>query len=570
MFRKFTNFCSLAILILVVACNDQRPSGAVANLNLNRPNVLLIVADDMGFTDIGSFGSEIQTPNIDALANQGTRFSRFYSGSMCAPTRAMLMTGTDHHVAGMGNMAEFMTKNQSGNPGYEGYLNDRVVALPKLLADNGYHTYMVGKWHLGYEHDQSPRVRGFERSFVLLNGAASHFDDMGGSDIHRPIASYREDGELIDSLPKGFYSSHSYTNKLIDQIESNRADGEPFFAYAAYTSPHFPLHAPADVRDKYVGLYDEGYDVIRAKRHREVKRQGLIPDHATIPARPDFIPPWLSMTQESRNLAAREMEVYAAMVDDLDRNIGRLITYLKENGLIENTLIVFMSDNGSDAFSLAKAPDAIKQNAAKYDNSLANIGKKNSFSFIGPNWAHVGEAPFRLYKSMPTEGGIRVPAIITLPKTQLGKNQVQHINNSVVSVMDLVPTILDLAGIDYSNLYQNIEGITLDGRSLMPILSGQTHSIRTDNDVLGSELLGRRAIIKGNWKIINLPKPIGSGIWELFNIMSDPGEQNNLAKDMPDKLADLIVEWDKYAIEKGIILQPPGPLQVNALKSPVK
>ncbi|HAY46263.1 MAG TPA: arylsulfatase [Gammaproteobacteria bacterium] len=566
----------MAALTALSACNNQSEEKSKSINNDSRPNVLFIVADDLGFTDLSSYGSEILTPNIDALAHQGLQFSRFYSASMCAPTRAMLLTGMDNHVTGLGNMAELMSENQRGKPGYEGYLKKELVTLPEILLNSGYHTYMVGKWHLGYEHDQSPRARGFERSLALLNGGASHYEDMGGTDIHRPKSAYREDGELISALPQGFYSSKAYTDKLIEYLEINRADSTPFFAYAAYTSPHWPLHAPDDIRDKYVGTYDEGYDVVRAKRYQSAKNVGLLPEKGTIPARPKFIPSWNSLSEEEKRIAAREMEVYAAMVADLDRNIGRLITYLKHNDLYKNTLIVFMSDNGSDGFSLTSAPDAIKQFAALHDNSLDNIGRPNSFSFIGPKWAHVGEAPFRLYKMIPTEGGIRVPAIIVLPSDRTGKKQKVNINKSVVSVMDLLPTVLDLVGLEYSGEARSASNNNRStikapqGRSLLPVLSGQKNAVRNGNDVLGSELIGRRAIIKGDWKIVDLPEPLGSGQWELFNLENDPGEQVDLAGMNPEKLEEMTEEWRLYAIRNGVVLPPPGPPQVNPMHTPTR
>jgi arylsulfatase A-like enzyme len=564
----------MAALTTLSACNNQLAEKSKSINNDSRPNVLFIVADDLGFTDLSSYGSEILTPNIDALAQQGLQFSRFYSASMCAPTRAMLLTGMDNHVTGLGNMAEFLTANQRGNPGYEGYLNNNLLTLPEILLNNSYHTYMVGKWHLGYEHDQSPRARGFERSLALLNGGASHYEDMGGTDIHRPKSSYREDGELITALPEGFYSTRTYTDKLIEYLKLGRLDNAPFFAYAAYTSPHWPLHAPDDIRDKYVGAYDEGYDVVRAERYQSVKELGLLPEKGTIPARPEFIPSWDSLSEEEKQITAREMEVYAAMVADLDRNIGRLISYLKDNDLYKNTLIVFMSDNGSDGFSLTSAPDAIKQFAALHDNSLDNIGKPNSFSFIGPKWAHVGEAPFRLYKMIPTEGGIRVPAIILLPSDSTVNKHEANINKSVVSVMDLLPTVLDLVGIEYSDEVQsasnnkNLSVKVPHGRSLLPVLSGQKNAIRNGSDVLGLELIGRRAIIKGDWKIVDLPEPLGSGQWELFNLENDPGEQIDLAKMNPEKLEEMIEEWRLYATRNGVVLPPPGPPQVNLMHMP--
>jgi arylsulfatase A-like enzyme len=555
----------LILLVLLGACSESTPTAktkdpAPAQIKGKQPNILFIVADDLGFADISRLGSEIQTPNIDAIADNGILFTRFYAAPMCAPTRSMLLTGVDSHRVGLGNMAELLKDNQRGHPGYEGYLNDRVATLPELLKTSNYHTYMVGKWHLGYAHDQSPRARGFDRSFVLLDGGASHFEDMAGIDTHHTSARYREDGELLESLPQGFYSSRNYTDKLISHIRSNIGDGKPFFAYAAYTAPHWPVQAPDDVLEKYAGIYDAGYDHVRAERFKKTKELNLIPPESIYPERTASVPAWDSLQPEEKAIAARQMEVYAAMVDDLDTNIGRLMTFLRDQGELHNTVIVFLSDNGADAFSLTKAPEAISAHAKIFDNSLENIGRINSFEFIGPKWANVGEAPFRLFKTMPTEGGIRVPAAIWYPALEAHGGK---INTGSATVMDLVPTVLELAGIEHPGQYQGKEVFELDGRSLVPILSGAQTAVRDKDDPIGIELAGRRTLIKGDWKILRIPKPAGTDKWELFDLSSDIGEQVNLAKKMPEKMAELILDWERYQSSVGLVLPTPGPLVIN-------
>jgi arylsulfatase A-like enzyme len=555
----------LVLLALLGACTEPTPNAKIeepapAQVEGKQPNILFIVADDLGFADISRLGGEIQTPNIDAIADNGILFTRFYAAPMCAPTRSMLLTGVDNHRVGLGNMAEFLKDNQRGYPGYEGYLNERVATLPELLKTSNYHTYMVGKWHLGYAYDQSPRARGFDRSFVLLDGGASHFDDMAGVTTHHTAARYREDGELLESLPQGFYSSRTYTDKLISHIESNMGDGKPFFAYAAYTAPHWPVQAPDDVLDKYAGTYDAGYDRIRAERFKKIKELNLIPPESIYPERTASVPAWDSLQPEEKAIAAREMEVYAAMVDDLDTNIGRLLTFLREKGELQNTVIVFLSDNGSDSFSLSKAPESIAAQARSFDNTLENIGRINSFAFIGPKWANVGEAPFRLYKTMPTEGGIRVPAAIWYPAMEKTSGK---INAGSATVMDLVPTVLELAGIQHPGEHEGRKVFQLDGRSLVPILSGAQTAVRGKDDTIGIELIGRRALIKGDWKILRIPKPAGTDEWELFDLSSDIGEQVNLAKKMPEKMAELILDWESYQASVGLVLPTPGPLVAN-------
>lgn len=570
MYKFSATITHLVLLALLGACTESTHTAKIeepvrAPVKGKQPNILFIVADDLGFADISRLGSEIQTPNIDTIADNGILFTRFYAASMCAPTRSMLLTGVDNHRVGLGNMAEFLKDNQRGHPGYEGYLNDRVATLPELLKTSNYHTYMVGKWHLGYAHNQSPRARGFDRSFALLDGGASHFEDMAGITTHHTKARYREDGELLDSLPQGFYSSRTYTNKLISHIESNMGDGQPFFAYAAYTAPHWPVQAPDDVLDKYAGTYDAGYDRVRAERFKKIKKLNLIPQESTYPERPASVPPWDSLSEHQRLRAARQMEVYAAMVDDLDTNIGCLLTFLRKKGELHNTVIVFLSDNGADAFSLTKAPEAITAHAKIFDNSLDNIGRINSFEFIGPKWANVGEAPFRLFKTMPTEGGIRVPAAIWYPalETHGGK-----INTSSATVMDLVPTVLELAGIEHPGQYRGKEVFELDGRSLVPIMEGAQTAVRGKDDTIGIELIGRRALIKGDWKILRIPKPSGTDKWELFDLSFDIGEQVNLAEKMPGKLAELILDWNAYQSNVKLVLPTPGPLVANPTPDP--
>ncbi|KGE04572.1 arylsulfatase [Pseudohaliea rubra] len=520
-----------------------------------RPNFLFIVADDLGFTDISRLGSEIPTPQINAIADQGILFTRFYTSAMCSPTRAMLLTGVDHHRAGLGNMADLLSANQRGKPGYEGYLNDQVVTVPRLLKDAGYHTYMAGKWHLGMAETQTPTARGFERSFALMDGAASHFADMAGATTFHPRAIYREDGELVEALPADFYSTRFYTSRLIDYIDAGLDDGKPFFAYAAYTAPHWPLQAPDDVRDKYASRYDEGYDQLRKQRFARLKARGLLPEGAEDPGRTASVPPWQQLSAQDKALAARQMEVYAAMIDDLDANIGRLLAFLRERGQLRHTFVVFLSDNGADGFSLDRAPPHIADHAQHFDQSFDNIGRANSFTFVGARWADVSEAPFRLYKTMPSEGGIRSPAAIRYP---MAGGPAGMINAHTTSVMDLAPTVLELAGVPHPGGEGADEPYAMDGRSLVPIIKGHQDAVRDAADTLGIELAGRRGIIKGHWKALHIPPPAGSGRWELFDLATDPGEQLDLAAQRPEKLAELIRDWDAYQADAGIVLPERG------------
>ena len=293
-----------------------------------QPNILLIVADDLGFSDIGPYGGEISTPALDQLAREGVQLSNFHVLPTCSPTRSVLLSGMDNHRAGLGTMGEFVTPEMEGSPGYAGYLNFEVAPLPEVLKRAGYHTYMAGKWHLGSTEETSPHARGFEETFVLLQGGGSHWSDR------KPLCPpetlvYRRNGKEVESLPEDFYSSRYYTDRMLEWIEQGRADGRPFFGYLAYTAPHDPLHAPAEYTAKYKGKYDQGWDALRQERLASLKRLGMVPEDAVPFPRLPNVKAWKKLSKKERALAARDMEVYAAMVDYMDEQIARVFDYLE-------------------------------------------------------------------------------------------------------------------------------------------------------------------------------------------------------------------------------------------------
>lgn len=368
---------SAIILSTVLWLEDSTCPAAVPPQG--KPNILLIVADDMGYSDLGCFGGEINTPNLDALAARGLRATNFYVAPSCSPSRSMLLTGTDSHVAGIGNMAEWTGPAQRGQPGYEGYLNTRVVTVASLLRDSGYHTCMAGKWHLGEKSDQWPAARGFERDFSLLQGAGSHWSDMLGLLPSEPRVTYTRNGEKVKELPKGYYSSRNLTDFIIQSIDEKGQDDKPFFAYVAYQAPHGPLAVPDEWRDKYQGRHDKGYDAIREERLSRQKKLGITgKDVVCFPRLPN-IPAWDELTDDQRRLAARKMELYAAMIEYMDDQIGRLMTHLKQAGTYDNTLIVFISDNGAAGEDIADlvtklAPAAKDWFDKTFDNRPENWG----------------------------------------------------------------------------------------------------------------------------------------------------------------------------------------------------
>jgi arylsulfatase len=331
----------------------------------------------MGWTDLGCFGGEIDTPNLDKLAESGIKFTAFTVSVSCSPTRSMLLSGNDNHVAGLGNMGELLTKNQVGKPGYEGHLNDRVVSLAEVLRDGGYHTYMAGKWHLGHELGTLPFNRGFERSFSMLYGGASHWADMHGILPSDDPAKYTLNGTFLDDLPADHYSSRSYADFLMDAIRANRSDGKPFLAYLAFQAVHDPVQVPEPWLSKYRGRYDDGYEALKARRWEAAKKIGIVPPGAKLAAQHPMIQPWNKLSEEERAVEARGMEVYAGMLEAMDYHYGRVVDFLKDIGQYDNTVIIFLSDNGANPWYSSEYPGAERSEfRAKFDNSLDNIGKR--------------------------------------------------------------------------------------------------------------------------------------------------------------------------------------------------
>lgn len=516
-----------------------------------RPNILLIMADDMGYTDIGSFGGEIRTPHLDHLANEGMRFSNFHTSVSCSPTRSMLMSGTDNHIAGLGNMLELLTPEQRGRPGYEGHLNERVVSLAEVLHDGGYHTYMGGKWHLGHEPDHFPHARGFERSFSMLQGGASHWGDMTG--IQTPsqeVAKYSMNGEALNELPQDFYSSRSYADFLIESIRENRGDGKPFLAYYAPTAAHDPIHVPEPWLSKYRGLYDEGYEALMARRVEGAKREGLIPQSAQSPILDPTSKPWATLSDEEQALESRTMEVYAGMVENMDYHVGRILDFLKDIGEYERTIIIFTTDNGPNPLTAEQYPDNAGSDwMEQFDNSLDNIGRPGSFVGIGMGWAQASAGPLDYFKLTVGEGGIRTPLIVAGPGID-GPSMV----HSFVYVPDIMPTILDWAGLEHPSEYQGREVERMRGQSFADVTSGSKEGAYAEDAFVGGEMINGKWMRKGEYKAVQVAKPFGPASWRLYNLATDPGETTDLSAREPAILEELRAAWEQYAKEVGVVL----------------
>ncbi|MEM7663621.1 MAG: arylsulfatase [Pseudomonadota bacterium] len=551
-FSLFVGACA----VLLASCESppsENVDTAGSKPTPERPNFLIVVADDLGWSDVGAFGGEIDTPTLDSLAANGLMMTQYYVAPTCSPTRSMLMTGMDNHPAGVGTMAGIVAPNQVGNRNYASQLHDDVVTFAEALNTDGYATMMSGKWHLATDHSQTPDKRGFDRSFTLLEGGASHFADMKPIHPGDP-PEYLEDGEAID-LPADFYSSVGYTDKIVEYLDAADTD-QPFLAYLAYTAPHDPLQVPDDWRDRYDGTYDAGPLAIKAARLDRQEKLGLITEDIAqwqIPNFPPSLPlhmqPWDERSDAQRVRAADTMEIYASMVELMDEQLARVIKKIDDMGELDNTYVIFFSDNGASAVAPLVYPDnSVEWMAENWPTTYSEVATRDAFTVMGREWANVSNTPWRLNKGQVAEGGTRSPMIVSGPGIDAGGKA-----TGIAHVQDIAPTLLDLAGIEIENnpLY---EGKLLpQGVSLASVWLENADSPRTS---YGTELFGNGAYRQGDWKITLITRPQGSGEWELFNLALDPGETNDLAASEPERLAQMIEAYDAYETANGVI--PPN------------
>ncbi len=570
---------SLMIVVALafqVACSssDHSSQDAPPAENLDSPpNVLLIVADDLGYTDLGAFGGEIDTPNLDALAISGVRLTSFYTSPNCSPTRSMLLTGKDNHSVGLGVMAEALGSFPmlQGQPGYEGFLDPQTSTIAEKFSAAGYYTAMTGKWHLGTQPEHQPSEHGFEKSFVLLGGGGDHFGHgQNGEPALEPV-TYTEDGVPVD-FPVGAYSSDFYAEQMIGYLSQNAEDDRPFFAYLAFTAPHWPLQAPADLIAKYEGRYEAGPQALRTSRLSRLAELGVLGD-VVVNANLPELGAWEEMPEEQRAIASRNMEIYAAMIDSLDQNVGKVVEHLKQTGVFENTVIIFMSDNGAEGIGLQPligrtSSGTLPEHKAEVLATIAAgnvdldlMGTKDSFITYGPDWAQAGAAPFRKYKADTEEGGIRAPAFILGPGIQG-----QRVVDAPLSVRDIMPTALDLAEITYDESLVT-PALTKDGvnsptaKSWLPILSGEASTVRSENDAIARELFLKRAVRLGDWKAVygkahdaDPADRSAPSSWRLYNLSTDPSESSDVREQYPEQFERLMTAWEIYAEENGVFV----------------
>ena len=511
-------------------------------------SVLLIIADDLGYTDLGCYGGEIKTPTIDSLASSGILFTNFHTGAMCAPSRSMLFTGQEHHLAGWGRQRDVTGTFYEGKWGYENELSDRVLAFPRILQDEDYATCFAGKWHLGKSPRSDPSQQGFDLSFALLQGAANHWNEvgLGLSKFDGEKSLYTQNGEKT-SWPVGKYSTNVYTDVVLDFIQEQSDKDKSFFAVASYTAPHWPLQPPADYIDRYKDVYNDGYHELRKRRLESSQEMGITSDQIDLPEGLAHITDWDKLSVEEQKSESRKMELYAAMLEHLDADIARLLNGLKENGKLENTIVIFMSDNGADFLDFYNHPIGgfIRDN---YSNELVNMGDKTSFVSYGPQWAQAGMSPYSYYKGYLAEGGVRAPLIISGPGILAGKKEKQFLH-----IMDLAPTILDLCGLKYPQNFKGKNYPQLNGKSFAKALKGDIVQLHSQDEFFIDDFQGMASVLQGDFKLFNQDDPSDVSKFKLFNLKNDPGEKTDVRYKYPKKVNEMLLAWQKYREEYRVV-----------------
>jgi len=534
---------------------DVEPIAVEESAPSKRPNIVLILADDLGYTDIASYGSEISTPTLSALAQSGVSFTNYHTAANCAPARAMLLTGVDAHLAGVPNIPEMLAPEQRRHAHYQGVLGNNVVTVATLLEDAGYHTYMAGKWHLGAGPGKLPSQRGFERTVALADSGADNWEQRPYIPLYDK-ANWYADGEEYE-LPEDFYSSRFLVDKNIEFIGSNLDDEQPFFAYLPFQAVHIPVQAPQEFIDPYMGVYDSGWDVLREQRLSRAVELGIVPGGAGT-VRMATTGDWQVLDDERRRYEAKRMAVYAGMVEAMDFHIGRLIDYLKASGEYDNTLFIFTSDNGPEAGGPAD-PDGFAArrltSSLGYNTDYDRLGLKGSYNSISPSFTSAAASPLAYYKFYAGEGGMRVPLIVAgeaLPRQGV-------LIRAFSFVTDITPTILSFAGVTPpGDRYGGRPVEPMIGRSLAPVLLNEAERIYAPADTVGYELAGHAALFQGDYKIVYNRSPLGDDRWQLFNILEDPGESHDLARELPQRFQRMLSAYERYAQTNKVLPVPQG------------
>jgi arylsulfatase A-like enzyme len=515
-----------------------------------RPNIVVLVADDWGFSDVGAFGGEIATPHLDELARRGVRFSNFHVAASCSPTRAMLLTGVDNHLNGHGNLRETLPGAHRGRPGYQATLTPNVVTVATLLQAGGYRTSVTGKWNVGNEPHNLPDQRGFDRSFVMGDTGSDNWEPTKRYLPHTAQVNWFEDGKT-PVLPRQFYSSTYFVDKTLEYLRAGAGSGKPFFAYVGFQANHVPVQAPQAFIDKYKGRYDGGWTALREARRDKAAAHGLVPKDmpmVTMGSTRD----WSALDAPDRQYQARLMEVYAAMAEAMDHEVGRLIAHLKSTGEYDNTVFVFLSDNGPEGSDYREADLWLRLN---YHRDLDRLGGPGAYVVPGPSWSSASASPLSTFKFYAGEGGIRSPMIIA-GAAVAARNQ---IHTGLAHVTDIMPTLLDLAQLPRpGSTYQGQAIAAPSGRSLLPVLADAAARVRSADDGLGYELAGNKAYFQGDLKLVLNNPPVGDGQWHLYDLRADPGETRDLQSAMPQQFAAMRARYEAWAEAHGVLPMPEG------------
>lgn len=535
------------VTLLPAAPGNVPVSGSVAAVAApsRPPNFVVLLADDLALMDLGIYGGEASTPNIDALAQRGRMFTRYYSSPLCSPSRAMLLTGLDNHRTGVSTIQEVIPPEHIGKKGYSLRFEPGVTTIAERLKARGYRTYMTGKWHLGHEQGDLPGSHGFDRSFILDASGADNWEQKSYMPYYK-TAPWFEDGKPA-TLPRDFYSSRFLVDKMIDYIDAGSAQ-TPFLAYIGFQAVHIPVQAPASFTRKYVDTYKQGWQVMRKARWQRAQASGLIPQGAPLADPPEGTREWDDLTADEKALFARHMAINAGMIEAMDHHIGRLIAHLKQTGQYDNTVFVFTSDNGpepSNPMATSRTMELWTRTNG-YRVSAANMGEKGTYAFIGPEFANAAASPGAMFKFYTSEGGIHVPLVMAGPGIAAGQP-----SSGMAMVSDIAPTLLDLAG-------GSAKPGEFDGGSLLPVLAGERDAVRMPEVPVGFEVSGNAALFKGSYKLVRNLKPYGDGQWRLFDIATDPGETRNLRTAQPQKFNELMADYRSYAQRNGVLEMPEG------------
>lgn len=566
----------ISMLVIIAGCTEQKMATPEVlkeptpqDSAQKKPNILLLVADDTAFGDIGAYGSEVHTPNMNKIANAGIRFTNFHVSPVCSVTRSMLFTGNDNIEVGLGSFDYSIYPPTKGKPGYEGHLTDNAVTISELLNDDGYEVYKSGKWHLGGGEGggKGPLGWGFTKEFGILSGGSNHWNDLAMTpDFHDPNGlnvkrkeAWTLNGKPFDR-PSGVYSGEIYTNQMLDFIKETDKD-KPWFAYMAFTTAHFPVQAPENLIMKYYPKYLElGYAGLKKSRYESLKKEGIISHDAKEAPFNNLTRKWENLSQEEKQKQAKIMATYAAMIEDQDNRIGQMLTYLTDSGQLDNTLVIYMTDNGPEGFEPTNPQTGNAEMAkwieTQFDTSFEAIGSANSENVIGTSWANAATGGLQWWKWFVGEGGTRVPLMIVPPGAfSSDYARAGQKSNAVAYVKDVPMTILEYANVKHPMTeYKNRDVKPPSGISIKPYLEGKSEVVRTDKDWWAFELFGNGYIMMGELKAMKVRTGMfGDGKWHLYNVVDDPSETQPLEGENPEKLAEMIALYKSYTAKNNIL-----------------